>query len=189
MESFKRYLPWIIGGAIVLFILLRLRGQSTRLVPQTQFAETQQVDQLAEGRASAFQGLLQVIGLQVEQEAETERARIAGGLEVGRARIAGRVASRAQEIERELGLKALDVDLSKTNLLAEAARRSAEFDYLSRENDRQIQQSAIDRYYSSRNTGNIIGSVTQALSNIFSSRNRGGGVFTPPTFPQSGGLF
>lgn len=175
--DFKRYLPWIIGGAIVLFILLRLRGQSTRLVPQTQFVESQQVDQFAESRAGAFAGVLQVLGLQIEQDAETERARIAG-----------EVAGRAQKFQFDLGLKGLETDLAKTNILADAARRSAEFDFLSRENDRQIQQSAINRYYSSRTTGNIIGSVSQALSNIFRPSGSGG-IFTPPTFPRSGGFF
>jgi hypothetical protein len=163
--DFKRYIPWIIGGAIVLFILLRLRGQSTRLVPQTQLVESQQVDQFAESRASAFAGLLDVVGLQIGAEAETARARL----------------------QYDLGLKALETDLSKSKVLADAATREAEFTFLSRENDRQIQQSAIDRYYSSRNTSNIVGSVTQALSNIFSNRG-GGGIFTPPTFPR-GGLF
>jgi hypothetical protein len=163
--DFKRYIPWIIGGAIVLFILLRLRGQSTRLVPQTQLVESQQVDQFAESRASAFAGLLDVVGLQIGAEAETARARL----------------------QYDLGLKALETDLSKSKVLADAATREAEFTFLSRENDRQIQQSAIDRYYSSRNTSNIVGSVTQALSSIFSNRG-GGGIFTPPTFPR-GGLF
>lgn len=185
MGDFKRYLPWIIGGAIVLFILLRLRGQSTRLVPQTQFTETPQVDQFAESRASAFASLLQVVGLQVEEGAETERARIAGIVEAGRARIGERLTARELDIRRELGLKAFETDLSKTNILADAARRSAEFDFLSRENDRQIQQSAIDRYYSSRNTANIIGSVSQALSSIFRPSGSGG-IFTPPTFPRGG---
>ena len=181
----KRYLPWIIGGAIVLFILLRLRGQSTRLVPQTQFTETQQVDQFAESRANAFAGVLQVLGLQIEEDAETERARIAGIVEAGRAKIGERLSARELDFQRELGLKALETDLSKTNILADASRRAAEFDFLSRENDRQIQQSAIDRYYSSRTTGNIIGSVNQALSNIF--RPSGSGtIFTPPTFPRGG---
>jgi hypothetical protein len=165
MGDFKKYIPWIIGGAIVLIVLSRLSGRSTRLVPQTQFVETPQMDQLAESRLSAFQGLLQVIGLQIGADTEARRA----------------------EIQRELGLKALDVDLSKANLFAQAAEREAQYNFFARENDRQIQQSAIDRYYSSRNTGNIIGSVTQALSSIFGNRG-GGGVFTPPTFPR-GGLF
>jgi hypothetical protein len=165
MEDFKRYLPWIIGGAILLIILSRLSSRTTKLAPQTQFVETQQVDQFAESRASAFAGLLDVVGLQIGAEAETARARL----------------------QYDLGLKALETDLSKSRILADAATREAEFNYLSRENDRQIQQGAIDRYYSSRNTSNIVGSVTQALSSIFGSRS-GGGIFTPPTFPR-GGLF
>ena len=173
MEQFKKYLPWIIGGVIALIVLSRLRGQSTRLVPQTQFVETPQADQFAESRAGAFAGLLELTGLQIGEEAETERARIAGA-----------IAGRAQEVQFRLGLKSLETDLSKTSVLADAARRAAEFDFLSRENDRQVQQSAIDRFYSSRTTSDIIGSVSQALSGIFGSRNRTGGVIlTPPTFP------
>jgi hypothetical protein len=166
MEAFKKYLPWIIVAVIGLFLIRKLSSQSTRLVPQTQFTETQQVDQFAESRASAFNALLQVVGLQIGADTEARRA----------------------EIQRELGLKALDVDLSKANLFAQAAEREAARGFQSRENDRQIQQSAIDRYYSSRNTGQIINSVTQALSSIFGNRNRGG-VFTPPTFPSSGGFY
>jgi hypothetical protein len=177
MEAFKKYLPWIIVAVVGLFLIRKLTSsQSTRLVPQTQFVETLQVDQFAESRASAFEALLQVVGLQIGADAETERARIAGG-----------ITSRAQDIERELSLRSLDVDLSKANIFAAAAEREARFSFQSRENDRQIQQGAIDRYYSSRNTGNIVGSISQALSNIFGAGNRGG-IFTPPTFPR-GGLF
>lgn len=163
MESFKKYLPWIIGGIIAVVVLSRLRGGSTKLLPQTQIVETPQIDQFAESRAAAFAGLLQVVGLQVGEEAETERARIA----------------------ERIGMRSLDIDLAKTNVLADAARRAAEFDFFSRENDKQVQQSAIDRYYSSRTTSDIVGSVSQALGSIFGG-NRGGGVFTPPTFPRGG---
>lgn len=164
MESFKKYLPWIIGGVIAAVVLSRLRGGSTKLLPQTQIVETSQVDQFAESRAAAFAGLLQVAGLQIGEEAETERARIA----------------------ERVGMRSLDIDLAKTNVLADAARRAAEFDFFSRENDRQVQQSAIDRYYSSRTTSDIVGSVSQALGSIFGGSRGGGGVFTPPTFPRGG---
>lgn len=177
MEDFKKYLPWIIGAVVALIVLSRLRGQSTRLVPQTQITESQQVDQFAEPRAGAFMGLLELAGLQIGAEAETERARIAGA-----------VAGRAQRFQFDLGLRALETDLSKTSILADAARRTAEFDFLSRENDRQVQQSAIDRFYSSRQTSDIIGSVSQALSGIFGGSRRNT-IFTPPTFPSGGGFF
>src|SRR5262245_31465702 len=176
MESFKRYLPWIIVAIVGLFLIRKLSSQ-TRLAPQTQFTESQQVDQFAESRASAFEGLLQVVGLEIGEEGETERAESAG-----------EVAARAQRFQFDLGLKGLETDLSRTKILADASARAAEFDFLSRENDRQIQQGAIDRYYSSRNTGNIISSVSQALSSFFNRNNRSGGVFTPPTFPRSGGF-
>jgi len=166
MEQFKKYLPWIIVAVVGLFLIRKLSTQSTRLIPQTQFVETPQVDQFAESRASAFNALLQVVGLQIGADTEARRA----------------------EIQRELGLKALDVDLSRASLFAQAAEREAQYNFFARENDRQVQQSAIDRYYSSRNMANITSSVNQALSSIFGNRSRGG-VLTPPTFPPSGGFY
>lgn len=179
METFKKYLPWIIVAAVGLYLLSRLSGQSTRLVPQTQFTETPQLDPLAESRAGAFSGLLQLAGLQIGEEAETARAEIVG-----------RVTTRAQDIQRELGLKALETDLGKADLFAQAQRLAAEYQFFSRENDRQIQQSAIDRYQSSRTQSDIIGSINTALGIIFGNRSGGGNVFgTPTTFPRSGSSF
>lgn len=175
MEAFKQYLPYIIVGAVVLYLIRKLASQQTALVPQTQFVETPQVDPFTESRASAFQGLLQLAGLQIGAEAETERARIAGAL-----------TGRAQDVQLALGTRAFDVDLAKADLYARAAERAANLNFLTREQDRQIQQGAIDRYYSSRTTSDIIGSVSQTLSNIFGNRGGRGGIFTPPTFPSGG---
>lgn len=187
MEQLKKYLPYIIVALVGLYLIRKLGSQSTALVPQTQLIETPQVDPFAESRASAFGGLLQLTGLQIGEEAETERAEIAGRVAI---RAQG-LAARAQDVQRELGLRALDVDLGKADLFAEASRLAAENNFLARENDRQVQQSAVDRFYSSRRTSDIVGSVSQALEIIFGNRsNRGGGsVFgTPPTFPSGGGF-
>jgi hypothetical protein len=162
MEALKKYWPWIIAAAIALYLLSRLSSRSTALAPQTQLVETPQVDQYSADRLAAFQGALQLIGLQTEVEGETERARISGGLTS----------------------KALDVDLARANLFAQAQNLQTQYNFLSRENDRQIQQGAIDQYYSSRNTQSIIGSINQGLSALFGNRNSSGGVFTPPTFPR-----
>lgn len=172
MENFKKYLPWIIGAVVLVFILSRLRGGGgTMLAPQTQLTETPQPDAYALPRFEAFQSLIGLASTQVQADAETERARIAG-----------EVTGRAQDIQYALGRYALDVGLEKTDIIAEAQRRAAEIAMWSREQDRQVQQGAIDRYYSSRQGPGITTSIIQALGNIFSNRG-GGSVFTPPTFP------
>jgi hypothetical protein len=162
MDTLKKYWPWILVAAVGLYLISKLSSRSTALAPQTQLTETPQVDQYSADRLTAFQSALQLIGLQTEVEGQNERARISGGLTN----------------------KALDVDLAKTNLFAQAQNLQSQYNYLSRENDRQIQQNAIDSYYSSRNTQSIIGSINQGLSTIFGNRNSSGGVFTPPTFPR-----
>lgn len=107
------------------------------------------------------------------------------------------------DILETLGLKSEETEIEKTKLQTELSkylqetqldfRRFQEQSLLTqfqlylqeRENDRRTQQAAIDRYYSSRNTGQIIGSIGQALGGLFG--NQGGSIFgTPPTFPSSG---
>jgi hypothetical protein len=114
---------------------------------------------------------------------------------------------RQLDIAESLGLKSSDTELAKTELETELAKylQSAQLDYnrfaqnsylqalqlnlQQREQDRQLQQAAIDRYYSSRNTGNIIGSISQAIAGIFGGGGGGGSIFgTPPTFPSFGGF-
>lgn len=94
----------------------------------------------------------------------------------------------------ELGVAETQSDLEKfriesTERVSQSAlsvqERLAQLTSLERYQDRQVQQGAIDRYYSSRNTATILNSVNQALSGIFANR-RGGNVFgTPPTFPTT----
>ena len=155
MENFKQYLPWIIGGIVILYVLKKATTR-TGFAPQTQLTQTPQPDAYAEARSKAFESL---IGLGVTQTtAETSSA-------LERARIAS---------EEKINLTALNVQ-----------ERLAQLTSLERSQDRAVQQGAIDRYYSSRNTGTILNSVNQALSTIFGNR-RGGNVFgTPPTFPST----
>jgi hypothetical protein len=174
METFKKYLPWIIGGVVLLFILSRLK---TNLVPQTALTQTPQPDPYAADRATAFQSLIGLAGIQTQADLQREETSFATQL-----------ASRAQEIQRELGLKSFDVESSRINAAYEAALRTANLNFLQREQDRELQQSAINRAASSQTTQQILGSINTALSTIFA--NRGGSnpnVFgTPPTFPKGG---
>lgn len=175
MENFKKYLPWVIGIAIVLFILSRLKGGRTELAPQTQITETAQPDPFAELRGQAF-GLLTQLGI-ATTEAESEYQQ---GL------LRRETALDALKFESDIRSKALDVDLAKSQLSSDIATRLANLSFLQREQDRQIQQGAIDRYYSSRQTGQILSSVNQALQSVFSGGGRGG--ISPRTPPIFGGF-
>jgi hypothetical protein len=175
METFKKYLPWIIGGIVLLFVLSRLK---TNLVPQTALTQTPQPDPYAEDRATAFQSLIGLAGIQTQADLQREETAATTSLAI-----------RAQEIQRELGLRSFDIESSRINAAYQAALNSANLSFLQREQDRELQQSAIDRAASSRTTGNILNSINTALSGIFGSRGRSGTIFgTPPTFP-SGGFF
>jgi|SRR5215510_6392432 len=101
--------------------------------------------------------------------------------------------SKAFELLTGLGVSQLNADVAKFRIASEEKinlnainyqNRLADLNLLQRDQDRQLQQGAIDRYYSSRNTQAILSSVNQALSSIFGNRNKN--VFgTPPTFPQT----
>lgn len=162
MENIKQYLPWIIGAIVFIYVLRKLTTK-TALVPQTQFVQTPQVDAYAEARSKAFE-LLTGLGI-AQTQADVERSRIAEASSLERFRI---------EAEKDVNLSAIQLQ-----------NRLANLNILQRSQDYQLQQSAIDRYYSSRNTQSIVGSITQALGQIFGNRS-GGNVFgTPPTFPRS----
>jgi hypothetical protein len=164
MESIKQYLPWIIGAVVVIYVLRKLTTR-TSLLPQTQIVQTPQTDPYAESRSKAFDAL---IGLGIAQtQGDIERAKISEASSLERFRIGA---------EERINLSALDVQESL-----------AQLNFLQRDQDRQLQQSAINRTISSRNTGNIVNSISQAISSIFGNRNRN--VFgTPPTFPTFGGF-
>jgi DNA helicase IV len=166
MEQLKQYLPYIIGGIVLLFVLSRLRGgTSTKLVPQTQFVETPQTDPLATLRGDAFSALTSLAGVFIESESAKEIAR------------------QARESQQFIASKALDVEITKEQLQQRSILQGINLSLLQRENDRQAQQFAIDRTISNQRQSDIIGSVNQALSSIFGTRN-GGSIFrTPPTFP------
>jgi len=177
METFKQYLPWIIGAVVVLYVLRKLTTK-TSLLPQTQFIQTPQNDPYAESRSKAFE-LLTGLGI-AQIEGSVESARIAETSAIERARLAS--ASTLEKLrigaEENVSLSAIQAQQSLANL-----------NFLQRSQDQRIQQGAIDRYYDSRNTGSIVGSITQAISQIFGNR-QGGSIFgTPPTFPRSGFTF
>lgn len=175
METFKKYLPWIIGGVVLLFVLSRLK---TNLVPQTALTQTPQPDPYAADRASAFQSLIGLAGIQTQADTQARENELTTTL-----------ASRAQEIQYQLGLKSLDVDTARINSAYQSALNATNLQFLNREQDRQLQQGAIDRAADSKTTQTILGSINTALSTIFNQRNRNGNIFgTPPTFP-SGGFF
>jgi len=165
METFKQYLPWIIGAVVILYVLRKLTTK-TAFLPQTQFVQTPQADPYAEARSKAFE-LLTGLGI-ARIQSDTERARIEETSTLEKLRIAA---------DENVNLSAINVQ-----------ERLGQLNFLQRSQDQRIQDSAVERYYSSRNTGSIVGSIAQTLSSIFGQR--GGNVFgTPPTFPKSGFTF
>lgn len=166
METLKQYAPWIIGAIVVLYIV-RKATMRTALLPQTQITQTPQVDPFAEARATAFGQLIGLGIAQTQSDLESKRIDVASDLE------SKRIAS-----GETVSLSSLDV-----------SRYIANLNFLHRDQDRQLQQNAVNRYYSSRDSTSIVGSISQALSNIFGNR-QGGNIFgTPPTFPRFGGFF
>jgi len=150
MENFQKFLPWIIGAVVLIYVLRKLTTK-TSLVPQTQFVQTPQPDPYAESRAQAF-NLLAGLGV-AQTQADVEKARIAS--------------------EEKINLSAVDFQ-----------NRLASLNFFQRNQDIQSQNAAIDRYYSSRNTQSIVGSISQALSQIFGARTGSSGTIyrTPPIF-------
>ena len=166
METLKKYAPWIIGAIVVLYIV-RKATTRTALLPQTQITQTPQVDPFAEMRATAFGQLIGLGIAQTQSDLESKRIDVASDLE------SKRIAS-----GETVSLSSLDV-----------SRYIANLNFLQRDQDTQLQQKAIDRYYSSRNTGTILSSINQGLNTLFGG-NRSVNVFgTPPTFPRFGGFF
>jgi|SRR6266540_335716 len=166
--DWKKYLPWIIGAAIVLFFLSRMR-QRTVLAPQTVVSQTPQTDPYLEARGKAFDSLVALAGIEAAQD--TERFKSTVGLTVAN--------------------KSYDTQISLANIYANAQNYAANLQLFQRNQDRQIQQGAIDRYYSSRNLDSITDSIALTLGNIFGNRSRGGGTIfgTPKTFPDMGFTF
>lgn len=165
METFKQYLPWIIGGVVVIYVLRKLTTK-TSFLPQTQFTQTEQPDPFTESRSKAFE-LLTGLGI-AQVEADVEKARIAETSTLEQLRIGA---------DENVNLSAIAVQERLNNL-----------NFLQRDQDRRIQESAIDRYYSSRNTGSIVGSISQAIGQIFGNRQSGNVFGTPKTFPTFGGF-
>ena len=182
--DWQKYLPWIIGAAVILFVLSRLKSR-TVLAPQTQIVETPQTDPYIGARITAFTSLADLASDIAAQD--TVKA-----LGLAREETARVVSSGAQETERlriNTGLtvanRSFDTDISLAEITARVQQAIANLNLFSRNQDAEIQRSAIERYYSSRNLQNIVGSVSGALSTIFGNRSGGGSIFrgTPPTFP------
>lgn len=168
MENIKQYLPWIIGGIVLLFILSRLK---TNIVPQTTITQTPQPDPYAADRATAFKSLIDLAGIQTQADLASERLSSETDL-----------SKRTLDLQYALGLKSADLEAARIN----AASNLANLDFLQRENDRQVQQSAIDRFYSARTQSDIFGSINTALKGIFGGNNSGNVFGTPKTFPLGG---
>jgi len=165
--DWQKYLPWIIGGVVLLYVLTKFR-QKTLLAPQTQITQTPQIDPYLEARSKAFDSLVALAGIEAAQD--TEKFKSTVGLTVAN--------------------KSYDTQVTIAQILANAETYAANLNLFQRNQDRMIQQSAIDRYYSSRNTQAILGSVNQALSNVFGNRGNSNIVFgTPKTFPDYGFSF
>lgn len=160
--DWQKYLPWIIGGVVLLYVFTKFR-QKTVLAPQTQITQTPQTDPYLEARSKAFDSLVALAGVEAAQD--TEKFKSVVGLTVAN--------------------KSYDTQVSLANIYANAQNYAANLNLFQRNQDRQIQQSAIDRYYSSRNTQDILGSINQALSSIFGNRGNSNIIFgTPKTFPS-----
>jgi|SRR5215475_478547 len=157
MENLKKYLPYIIVAIVGLYLLKKFSSATTtKFIPQTQFKETQQIDPLNELREKAFESL---VGLGIIQTQETAR--------------------------QVTAQRALDVDLIKSKIAQQTNLQAINLSLLERNQDRMLQEAAIDRYYSSRRTSDIVGSINTALGGLFGGSS--GSIFrTPPTFP---GLF
>ena len=56
MEQFGKYLPWIIGAIVILYVLKKVTTR-TGFAPQTQLTQTPQPDAYAEARSKAFDTL------------------------------------------------------------------------------------------------------------------------------------
>lgn len=164
--DWQKYLPWIIGAAIVLFALSRFR-QRTILAPQTQITQTQQTDPYLESRTSAFTSLVELAGVISAQDT------------------AKTVALARENTQLTVANRSFDRDIGVAEIAARVQQSLANLNLLSRNQDRELQQSAIDRYYSSRNLDSITGSIATALGGIFGNRSGTGSIFkgTPPTFP------
>lgn len=161
----------------MLFVLSRLRTR-TILAPQTQITQTPQADPYLDARTNAFQSLVGYLGIQAAQD--TEKFKSVVGLTV---------ANKSYDTQYNIASKAYDAQLASAKIYADATNYAANLNLFQRNQDRQIQQSAIDRYYSSRNLDSITNSIALTLGGIFGNKG-GGNIFgTPKTFPGLGFTF
>ena len=181
-----------------------------QVIPLTPTSEPSFTDPLLPFRAEGFAQLANIAGEQIRgetardiarQDREIESLRITSGLEGNRItssvrellgledlRVRERLGIAGEETARKVSDSQSDLakflqsaQNTQQQFLQNAYLQQLALFYGSREQDRQLQQSAIDRYYSSRNTQGIVGSIGQALSGIFGSGNTGS-FRTPPIF-------
>lgn len=177
MEKFKQYLPYIIGAAIVLYVVSRMRTKQTILAPQTQMSETLPIDPYAEQRFGIFQGLLDF----AKEETKLDFAR-------EQASIDRELAREKNTLEAFLSFEAIEAGIERAKISSDSVARLANLEIAQRAQDIEGQRYAIDRYYQTRgnsNTAAIIGSIGQTLGGLFGNRDI---IRTPPTFP-TGGFF
>lgn len=177
MENWKQYLPWIIGAVVLLYVVSKMR-QKTILAPQTQITQTPQVDPYLEARTNAFSSLVALAGIEAAQD--TEKFKSAVGLTV---------ANKSYDTQFNIANRMYDSEIAMAKIYADASNYAANLNLFQRNQDRQIQQGAIDRYYSSRNLDSITNSIALAVGSIFGKKG-GGNIFgTPKTFPSLGFTF
>jgi len=189
MEEFKKYLPWIIGAAIVLFILSRLsKGSGATFVPQTQIVQTPQPDPYAQQRADVFSKIIDFAGIESATNAATEQAKQALAVQ-SQSNILGAITqSKALDVQSGIAANQYNAALASTNAYANALSQQLNLNFLQRQQDIQAQNAAINQYYSSRQNASIAGSISNALARIF--QPQGGNVYgTPPIFGFGSGNF
>lgn len=183
-EELKKYLPWIIGGVVILYFVARAMkggggGGPAPTAPQTQITQTPQTDPLAMLRGQAFQALTQFDLGAIQAEAETARANAALAL-----------AQQQQNLQYQLGAQQISASVDIANAQSQAQQQAAQNTYNSQIFQQQAQANALKQYYSAINQRSILGSINNAIGTIFGGGGGLGNIFgtgTDGIFSGSGG--
>lgn len=158
----KKYLPYIIGGVVVLYLLYKVMGRGgggqavQPTVPQTQIVQTPQTDPLAVLRGQAFQTLSEFDLGAIQAEAQTAQAN--AGLAL---------AQQQQNLQYQLGTQQIAAGVQEASFAAQAQQQAAQNAYNQQMFQQQAQAQALSNYYGALNTQSILGSVNNALGTIF----------------------